>query len=359
VRDTGIGIPQEGIALLFQSFSQVDTSTTRRYGGTGLGLAISRRLSELMGGEMWVESKPGVGSAFHFTLQTQLSPIQLRPRSITPASLVGKRVLVVDDHPVSLDILARQLRAWQMVPVAVSSGEEALKRLAAGESFDLAILDRHMPEMDGLVLAAHMRRLEQDTPLPLVMLSSIDHSAAQAKELNFSAMLSKPVKQLQLQKTLVTILGQEVAAAPREAPVSRFDPTLAQRLPLRILLAEDNVVNQKVAVHMLTRLGYRIDVVANGVEVLQALEHIPYDVILMDVQMPEMDGLETTRHILAQFPAKQRPYIIAMTAHALSGHDKTFLAAGMDDYISKPVQLNSLVAALKRSWIAAVAQGEV
>jgi signal transduction histidine kinase/CheY-like chemotaxis protein len=360
VRDTGIGISQEGIARLFQSFSQVDASTTRRYGGTGLGLAISRRLSELMGGEMWVESEPGVGSTFHFTLQTQISPVQLAPPVTVSDSLVGKRVLLVDDHAISLEILVRQLRVWQMIPVAVTSGAEALRLLAAGESFDLAILDRYMPQMDGLELAARLRKDVISAQLPLVMVSAIDHStSAQVKELDFVALLAKPVKQHLLHKILINIFGQETSPALRQASTSRFDPTMAQRLPMRILLAEDNIVNQKVAVQILARLGYRVDVVSNGIEVLQALEDVHYDVILMDVQMPEMDGLEATRYIDEKWFADQQPYIIAMTAHALTGDEQMFLDAGMDDYISKPVQVESLVAALQRSRKAREIMGEV
>ena len=349
VRDSGIGISAEGITRLFASFSQVDASTTRRYGGTGLGLAISRRLTELMGGQMWVESAPNVGSAFHFTLLAQAATVD--PRLERPASgdLTGKRVLVVDDHPISREILVRQLKSWDMLPTAVNSGAAGLAAVLAGAPFDLAILDRQMPEMDGLTLAANLRRHPQGAQLPLVLLSSVDHSATEAKELRFSAMLSKPVKQEQLRKTLAHILGQ-APVAPKTAPSApRFDPTLARRLPLRILLAEDNVVNQKVAVHILAHLGYRVDVVANGVEVLEALVRQPYDVILMDVQMPEMDGLEATRRICTQWSPKQRPYIIAMTASALSGDAKMCLDAGMNDYLSKPVRLEKLVAALESS----------
>jgi CheY-like chemotaxis protein len=349
VRDTGIGISEEGIKRLFQSFSQVDASTTRRYGGTGLGLAISRRLSEMMGGDLWVESEPGVGSTFHFTILSRISPVQLRPPNVIPASLVGKRVLLVDDNQVSLEILTRQLRAWQMHPVPVNSGAKALQRISAGESFDLVIMDRHMPEMDGLALAAHLRQEKASAQLPLVMLSSIDHNAPQIRELGFTALLSKPVKQHLLHKTLVETITHGTVIVQTQALPSRFDAKLAERLPLRILLAEDNAVNQKVALHMLARLGYRADVAANGFEVLAALENVPYDIVLMDVQMPELDGLEATRRIHAEWPAEQRPYIIAMTAHALTGDDKLFLSAGMDDYISKPVQVDSLVAALKRS----------
>jgi PAS domain S-box-containing protein len=350
VRDTGIGISEEGIMRLFQAFSQVDASTTRRYGGTGLGLAISRRLSHLLGGELWVESEQGVGSTFHLTIQAQASPLQLQPHSVIPTSLAGKRVLVVDDHSITLDILTRHLRAWQMTPVAVNSGAAALEQFAMAGPFDVAILDRLMPEMDGLALAAHIRQHPQGTQLPLVLLSSIGNGLAQAKELDLAAVLDKPVKQAHLQKTLIGILGQEAVVRKSAPPGSRFDPTLAQSQPLRILLAEDNVVNQKVAQHILGRLGYRVDIAANGIEVLQALQRQRYDVVLMDVQMPDMDGLETTRRIFAQWPPEQRPYIVAMTAHALMGDEEKCRAAGMDDYITKPVQLEKLIAALERGW---------
>jgi PAS domain S-box-containing protein len=349
VRDSGIGISTEGITRLFQSFSQVDTSTTRRYGGTGLGLAISRRLSQLMGGELWVESEVGIGSTFHFTLNAQDSPVQIHPQSTLPASLEGKRVLLVDDHLITLEILGRQLRAWHMIPVAVNSGAAALAKISAGESFDLAILDRQMPEMDGLTLAAQLRQESGGAQLPLVMLSSIGSSPSRAKELNFAAMLDKPVKQAHLQKVLVSVLTEKEVARNATPLISRFDPTMAERLPLRILLAEDNAVNQKVAQHMLARLGYRVDIASNGEEVLQALQRQHYDVVLMDVQMPEMDGLEATRHIVKQWPSEQRPYIVAMTAHALVSDAEKCLAAGMNDYISKPVQLEKLIMALEGS----------
>jgi signal transduction histidine kinase/DNA-binding response OmpR family regulator len=349
VRDTGIGISPEGIARLFQSFSQADSSTTRRYGGTGLGLAISRHLSELMGGDMWVESEVGKGSTFHFTVVAESAPSHYRLQRPLTANLVGKRVLVVDDHAVSLEILTRQLSQWQMETVAVTSGRDALEQIAAGEHFDLAILDQQMPEMDGLTLATYLRQHAAGAHLPLLMLSSLGTSTA-AKELNLAALLTKPVKQAQLHKALTTILAPHLPTA-QAAPAPRMDTSMAQRLPLRILLAEDNVVNQKVALYMLGRLGYRADVAANGVEVLVALQRQSYDVVLMDVQMPEMDGLEATRLICEQWSLEKRPYIIAMTANALAGDAEKCLAVGMNAYISKPVQLEKLVAALENSRI--------
>jgi CheY-like chemotaxis protein len=355
VRDTGIGISQEGITRLFKSFSQVDASTTRHYGGTGLGLAISRRLSELMGGELWVESEPGVGSLFHFTILTQVAPAQSRPKCVTSVDLVGKRVLLVDDHAISLEILTRQLAAWQMQTVPVASPLDALAIIERGESFDLVILDQHMPEMDGMTLAAKVRALPQGEHLPLVMLSSLGTSAGEAKQLHLSALLSKPVKQAHLHDVLVETLAPEapsVLAFPVQAAVA----TVPQPASLCILLAEDNVVNQKVATHMLARMGYSVEVANNGLEVLQALEKARYDVILMDVQMPEMDGMEATRLIRERMTPEERPYIVAMTAHALNGDAEKCIAAGMDDYVSKPVRREKLEEALANSQAARAAR---
>jgi CheY-like chemotaxis protein len=211
----------------------------------------------------------------------------------------------------------------------------------------MAILDRMMPEMDGLALAACLRRYPQGATLPVVMLSSLSTSPEQVKALNFAALLTKPVKQTQLYSILSDALTQERTLTPPVPAASSFDVSLAQSLPLRILLAEDNVVNQKVALLMLARLGYRADIAANGVEVLQALERQQYDVVLMDIQMPEMDGLEATRHIIKNVAPEQRPYIVAMTAHALTGDEERYLAAGMNDYISKPFRPESLVNALR------------
>jgi signal transduction histidine kinase/DNA-binding response OmpR family regulator len=354
VRDTGIGIPPERMERLFQSFSQIDASTTRKYGGTGLGLIISQRLSELMGGRMWVESDgQGHGSTFHFTIQAQIVTAQL-PTYIgdTTSLLRGKRGLFVDDNAISRRIVVRQLEKWGIHTRAVASAAEALTLIRDGEKVDFAILDLYMPEMDGFALARELRQHPHGAKLPLIMLSSIGDKSvhAEAQTLNFVALLAKPLKQTQLSNVLMEIFGKETPLAQPTAHLSSFDHTLAERMPLRILLAEDNLVNQKVAQHMLARLGYsNIHIVGNGVEAVHELHRQPYDVVLMDVQMPEMDGLEATRVIISEWPAGQRPYIIAMTAHALTGDEARCMEAGMNGYVSKPIQIDKLVAALKQS----------
>lgn len=355
VRDTGIGIPAERMDRLFKAFSQVDSSTTRHYGGTGLGLAISKRLSEMMGGRMWVESELGAGSTFYFTIVQECVPSSSLVESPTPPiTLDMKRLLVVDDNATNRQILTLQAHSWGMLVRAATSGAEALSWLSQGETFDIAILDMQMPQMDGLTLSQEIRQLEETggmlTPrLPLVMLTSIvnpqgDEETAKA---NFAAFLNKPIKQSQLYNVLSGILSkQPMQAKPPRSQQSAIDPELASRLPLRILLAEDNVVNQKVAIHLLRRLGYRADIAGNGLEVLEALRRQPYDVVLMDVQMPEMDGLTATRQICQEWSYEVRPWIIAMTANAMQGDREECLNAGMDNYVSKPIQVETLVEAL-------------
>jgi PAS domain S-box-containing protein len=372
IQDTGIGIPANRLDRLFKSFSQVDASTTRQYGGTGLGLAISKRLSEMMGGLMWVESSGNIGgtppqnwqtmhhrsctigSTFYFTMVAPSISAQIvEPMKLLP-QLSGKRLLIVDDHPANRQILTLQAEAWGMEIWAVQSGAEALHWLKGGASFDVAILDMQMPEMDGLTLASAIHQHPNGQRLPLVLLTSIGtvEASMTALSAHFAACLSKPIKQSQLYEVLAQALQSQLAKAvqPPSNPVPD-DLQLAEKLPLRILLAEDHLVNQKVALLLLGRLGYRADVAANGLEVLEALHRQPYDVVLMDVQMPEMDGLEASRRIQQDWPVHARPWIIAMTANVMQGDRQMCLDAGMNDYVSKPIRAEALIQALSRSQL--------
>ncbi len=356
VRDTGIGIPAERMDRLFKSFSQVDSSTTRMYGGTGLGLAISKRLAELMDGRMWVESTPGEGSTFFFTI-TAAVPTQARvwQRSVQP-SLAGRRILIVDDNETNRRILTLQAQNWGMRARAAADGAEALEWVRRGDPFDVVILDMQMPDMDGIALAAAIRADRDAATLPLVMLTSMGRRE-QGDQTQFAAFLAKPIKQSQLHDVLMSIFDAMPRKATPIVAARHLDPDLAARMPLRILLAEDNMVNQKLAVQLLTKMGYRPDVAGNGLEAIQALDRQPYDVVLMDVQMPEMDGLEATRRICQRWPRAARPFIIAMTADAMQGDREKCLNAGMDDYVTKPVQVVALVEALKRARPLAATNG--
>jgi CheY-like chemotaxis protein len=288
------------------------------------------------------------GSTFHFTMVAEATPSQphIYPRSTLP-QLAGKRVLIVDDSATNRRMLTLQVQAWGMLPWATVSGSEALVWLRCGNPCDIALLDMQMPEMDGLTLALEMRKHREAQILPLVMLTSIGQGEAKAPPGQFAAFLTKPIKVSALYDVLEEIFTRQVRGVTPAGP-RQLAPQIVERLPLRILLAEDNVVNQKVALRMLERLGYRADVVANGLEVLEALARQSYDVILMDVHMPEMDGLEATRRICQQWSTAHRPWIIAMTANAMQGDREECLAVGMDDYISKPVQAGTLEAALTR-----------
>jgi len=350
VRDNGIGLSEAGKAKLFQSFSQADSSTTRKYGGTGLGLAISKRLAELMGGTMWVESKgAGQGSTFRFTIaapKAELPDSARRSFIGEQPALAGKRLLVVDDNATNRKILKLQTQRWGMAPKETEFPQQALEWLNAGEQFDLAILDMHMPETDGVELAKAVRAINKD--LPLVLFTSLGRKEAVAEGGDlFKTTLAKPLRQSTLFDTLMTLLGGDDAPrAPEPKAKPKMDPGMAARHPLRILLVEDNVVNQKLALRLLQQMGYRADLASNGVEALESVARQSYDVILMDVQMPEMDGLEASRQITAKWPAGKRPRIIAMTANAMQGDREECMAAGMDDYLTKPIRVNALVEAL-------------
>jgi GAF domain-containing protein/CheY-like chemotaxis protein len=350
VRDTGIGLTSAGMERLFQSFSQADSSTTRKYGGTGLGLAISKRLAELMDGTMWATSEgAGKGSTFHFSILADTAKLpKAEGRSLAgeQSELAGKRLLVVDDNATNRRILALQTAKWGTDTKATSSPVEALEWLKSGEQFDLAIIDMHMPQMDGLQLARNIR--DTHSELPLVLFSSLGTRPPETETGLFKAFLAKPLRQSQLFDTLVTLFAPTAQKQPMSKAVTKpkMDPELGVRHPLRILLAEDNLVNQKLALRLLEQMGYRADLASNGLEALQSVERQTYDVVLMDVQMPEMDGLEASRRITRDVKPDNRPRIVAMTANAMQGDREMCLAAGMDDYIAKPIKVDRLVNAL-------------
>ncbi len=352
VRDTGIGIPADRADRLFQAFSQLDGSTSRNYGGTGLGLVISKRLAELMGGRMWAESKGinGQGSTFHFTIQAReaeaLPEVFREPAQL---DLRGKRVLVVDDNATNLRVLSLQTGAWGMDCQATQEPAQALEWVRQGQSFDVALIDDQMGDMNGHQLAAEIHAVHNENCFPLLLISS-SRTGHQQQGL-FAAHLLKPVRPSQLYDTLVSILAQDSRpSAPRGAGnASDFDRGMGKRLPLQILVAEDHAANQRLALLLLEGLGYRADIAANGLEVLQALERQFYDVILMDVQMPEMDGLEATRRVRQRWSGDIGPRIIAMTANVTKDDRQACLDAGMNDYLPKPLRVEELIAALNRS----------
>jgi signal transduction histidine kinase/DNA-binding response OmpR family regulator len=342
VRDTGIGIAADRVDRLFRSFSQADASTTRRYGGTGLGLVICQRLCELMGGRIWAESRAGTGSTFSFTIEAEAVSLPM-PAHADTGALGGKRVVIVDDNRTNRHVLRLQAERWGMRARDTGSPGEALEWIRRGDPCDVVLLDYQMPDMDGLALARAMREARGPRPLALVLLSSIGGTISSVPgDLAFAAVLSKPVKLSLLHDRLLEILGDR-REPPPPAPGPRLPDAPSARL--RILLAEDNEINQTVALRLLERLDQRADVVANGREVLDRLERAPYDVILMDVQMPGMDGLEASRAVCRRWP-ERRPRIVAMTAEAMEGDRERCLAAGMDDYLVKPVRLEELRRAL-------------
>jgi signal transduction histidine kinase/CheY-like chemotaxis protein len=359
VRDTGIGISAEGMERLFQSFSQADASTTRKYGGTGLGLAISKRLAEAMGGRVWVESEEGKGSTFHCTLRAQATTAVVDSNAwSTDVELRGKRVLIVDDNPTNRKILTLQIQPWGMEAIAVESGAQAMELIRSGERFEIAVLDMNMPEQDGLMLAEEIRRIHSAEALPLIMLTSSGETAYDPRMEHFAAFMTKPVKASYLLDRFMEVLAPSAFRARElerhDANHEGLDATLGVRHPLRLLLAEDNAINQKVALSVLDRLGYTADVAKNGVEAVAAVTHQLYDVVLMDVQMPEMDGLEATQRIRATLPVAIQPRIVAMTANAMQGDRDECFAAGMDDYISKPFRPEDLAKMLNKCRALAV-----
>jgi signal transduction histidine kinase/CheY-like chemotaxis protein/uncharacterized protein YigA (DUF484 family) len=357
VRDTGIGIPPDRMVRLFQSFSQADASISRRFGGTGLGLAISRRLAEAMDGSLEAESSgvPGEGATFHLVIRADEAARDALPsRTAADApfatDMAGRNALVVDDNATNRRILAKQLGRWGLAVSDTASPQEALAWIESGRSFDLALLDMVMPEMDGLTLAAAMHAANRPGGGPRIVLIS-SFGVHDQKQPGIDAFLTKPVKPSALHDTLATVLAADDAPVIRRERVptgDQVDPELAARHPLRILLAEDNPVNQKLALRLLARMGYEADLATNGLEAVAAITAGTYDVALMDVQMPEMDGLEATRRLRAEPPASPIR-IVATTANAMAEDRAACFAAGMDDYVSKPIRVGELTAALVRA----------
>ncbi len=362
VKDSGIGIPPDRVDRLFKPFSQADSSTTRKYGGTGLGLAISMRLVESMRGKIWVESEQGKGSTFRFTIQSSLplAPETLPDtyHSVEAGSVEGKRILVVDDNRTNLQILKQLCLHWKLIARTAASPKEALEWVKRGDPFDLGLIDMQMPEMDGITLATEIRALRAAHAMPLILFSSHGTSSdlPPAQRKLFAAEIAKPLKQSQLFDVLVHVMSG--TRAETAAPAQRLEPALAARLPLDLMVAEDNVVNQKLLIHLLGQLGYKAHLASHGMEVLEELERRSYDVIFMDVHMPVMDGLAATRKIVGSRGSSGRPRIIALTADAMSEDKQKCLDAGMDDYLSKPVRINDVIAMLNR-WGGQVTEAPV
>jgi two-component system sensor histidine kinase/response regulator len=346
VHDTGIGIPDDKIDCLFKSFSQVDSAHNRKYGGTGLGLAISEKLVRLMNGNMHVESEPGKGSVFSFTMQAKqgraVSPKQKEYNMINHA---GKRILIVDDNQTNRIILKAQIENWHLEPIVTASGPEALEVLANGPLPDMLITDGQMPVMSGVELARIVKAKYQD--IPIILLSSIGDDFNPETVNLFNCMLSKPVRQHQLGKHILN--GLQEREPVTDKGVKKIKSTLSadfgQRFPMKILVAEDNKINMHLIVHLLKKLGYEPDMADNGLRAVEAVNRHGYDIILMDMQMPEMDGLEATR--LIRENSGRQPVIIALTANALFGDRDECINAGMDDYMSKPIQIEVLVGLLE------------
>lgn len=347
VKDSGIGIPKEKIGVLFDAFTQADSSTTRRYGGTGLGLAIAKHLVELMDGEIWVESQVGKGSTFYFTIKLRTSGIgktKLYVRGQIP-ELKNSRVLIVDDNETNRHIFTLQFESWGMLPVTAKSGQEALAIIEEDEEpFDLAVVDMQMPAMDGLELGRSIKALPFKGEIPLIMLTSLGKINKLPTDV-FDAQLSKPIKLAELFEEVLRVIAE---ARNRRSNLAdhNIDKNLAAKLPMRILLAEDNITNQDLVITLLSKMGYKIDAVENGRKVLEMMERKKYDIILMDIQMPVMNGMEATKIICEKYPEADRPKIIAITANAMPGDRERYLSAGMVDYLPKPIKFKDVQSVL-------------
>jgi CheY-like chemotaxis protein len=356
VRDTGIGIPADKAERLFKAFSQVDSSTTRRYGGTGLGLIICDKLIALMGGRIWVQSEVKKGSVFTFTINCEVSALpNKKPLTDHIDLLNDKHVLVVDDNATNRAILKAQLEHWQMKPVIAVSAKQALDILEKYTHFDLVLTDMQMPDMDGCQLAGHIKQLQPS--LPVILLSSIGEERNKKCDILFSAVLTKPVKQDMLYKSMINELrDKEKTTHLAEPSRQRLSADFAQMHPLKILVAEDNLVNQNLTLKVLEKLGYQAALANNGIEVTEMVNLQQYDLILMDIQMPEMDGLEATQMIRKYL--EEQPVIIAMTVNAMKEDREDCMKAGMDDFLSKPVRLDEMINTLIK-WSAIIKENKL
>jgi PAS domain S-box-containing protein len=346
VRDTGIGIPEEKKEQVFEAFSQVDSSTTRKYGGTGLGLAICRKLVQLMGGKIWVESVLGKGSTFYFTIKAKYVDSNGKRNEQKPSSadLKNKRVLIIDDNETNRKVLTSQCRSWGMIPESASSGREALSLIRKGEQFDVTLIDMQMPEMDGLVLGKEIRKFRNASQLPMILITSYGRQEEKIKEIEnvFSSYVAKPIKQSQLVEIIAGALANTKSVSKRDINYHMPSDRLSDKYDMNILIAEDNLINQKLIIKFLQQLGYKVDVVSNGRDAVDAVKAGKYDIVFMDIQMPVMDGLEATKTIKAGMNGVRKPKIVAMTANALEGDKEKCLDAGMDDYISKPIMIEEV-----------------
>jgi signal transduction histidine kinase/CheY-like chemotaxis protein len=349
VKDSGIGIQKEKLSLIFEAFTQGESFVSRRYGGTGLGLAIARHLVGLMGGQIWAESSPGKGATFYFTVKLRIADTpttKLYIRGQIP-ELKGSKVLIVDSDPTSRQIFTVQFEAWGMRAYTASTAKEAMRIIESEDSyFDLGILDMQPSGLNGIELAETIREIPFKGDMPFILVSSVGKVNDLPKGL-FDAQLSKPVKLTDLFELVLSVMSENRNRKKNIAD-HNVDKKLSDKLPLRILLAEDNFTNQELVVTLMRKMGYTIDAVENGRKALEIMEQKPYDIILMDVQMPVMNGLEATQAIIEKYPEPERPFIIAITANAMPGDRERFLEAGMVDYLSKPIRFKDVQDVLVR-----------
>jgi len=349
VKDSGIGIPKDKLSQIFEAFTQGESFANRRYGGTGLGLAIGRHIVGLMGGRMWAESTPGKGSTFYFTVRLKIAETpttKLYIRGQIP-ELKNNRVLVVDSDPTTRQIFSVQFDSWGMKAFNASTAKEAMRVIDTEDAyFDLGIIDMQLPDMSGVDLAKAIREIPFKGDIPFVLVSSIGKVSNLPQNL-FDAQLTKPVKLAELFDLVLSVIAEARNRKKLEAD-HNFDKKLSDKLPLNILLAEDNFTNQELVITLMRKMGYDIDSVDNGRKVLDMMESKKYDIILMDVQMPIMNGMEATAAIIDQYPEEERPYIIAITANAMPGDRERFLESGMVDYLSKPIRFKDVQEVLVR-----------